>query len=80
MLRIEGHTKLTPEQAIDRAVQFFESYGLVVKGRTPAEVLLEGGGGGVDVFARDGEKGTIVEVLSREWDNQAKEFLHKLVH
>ncbi len=79
MLRIEGHTKLAPAQVVERAAQYFESYGLTIKRRSDHEVLLEGAGGGVDVFVQNQEKGADVEVVSREWDNQAREFLHRIV-
>jgi hypothetical protein len=76
MLTIEAHTKLTPNQTIEKAAQFFAGgYGLTIKGKTDNEILLEGGGGGVDVSACDDEKGSTVQVVSREWDNQAKDFL-----
>jgi hypothetical protein len=79
MLRIEGHTKLAPTEVVERAAQFFGSYGLTIRGRTDHEVLLEGAGGGVDVFVTDQEKGADVEVVSREWDTQAREFLHSVM-
>lgn len=78
MLRIEARSKLTPEQTIAKAVEFFGGYGLTVRGRSDNEALFEGGGGGVDVLARAQADETIVEVVSREWDYQAREFARSL--
>ncbi len=79
MLRIATTTKLSPEEAIKRAVEFFGSgYGLEVKEQAPNCAYFEGGGGGVNVTACTEEKGTSVELESREWDYQAEEFIRKI--
>jgi len=79
MLRIENKTKLGQEEVIKRAVKFFHGdNGLEVKEQSDCLVTFEGGGGGVSVSTCvEGEK-TAVEVTSREWDYQAKEFLTKI--
>ncbi len=80
MLKIATKTKLSPEEAIKRAVAFFGpgGYGLEVKNQTSDCTYLEGGGGGVNVTACTEEKGTSVELESREWDYQVKEFISKI--
>ena len=80
MLKIATRTKLNPEEAIKRAVEFFGpgGYGLEVKNQTPDCAYFEGGGGGVDVTACAEEKETSVELESREWDYQVKEFIRKI--
>ncbi len=80
MLKIVTKTKLSPEEAIKRAVEFFGpgGYGLEVKNQTPDCVSFEGGGGGVEVTACTEEKRTSVELFSREWDYQIKEFIAKI--
>ena len=80
MLKIETKTKLNPEEAIKEAVAFFGpgGYGLEVKNEAPDCASFEGSGGGVSVFACAGEKETSVELESREWDNQVKEFIGKI--
>ncbi|MFC1934003.1 hypothetical protein ACFLXX_02475 [Chloroflexota bacterium] len=80
MLRIATNTKLSPEEAIKRAVEFFgpAGHGLEVKEQTPTCAYFEGSGGGVDVIACVEEKGTSVELVSREWDYQVKEFIGKI--
>ena len=80
MLKIAAKTKLSPEEAIKRAVAFFGpgGYGLVVKNQQPNCASFEGSGGGVEVTACVEEKGTSVEIESREWDYQAREFVRKI--
>lgn len=77
MLRIAAKTKLSPEEVIKRALAFFGAggYGLTVKEQTGDYVCLEGGGGLVEVTASAKRKGAEVEVVSQEWDYQAKEFI-----
>ena len=79
MLNIEGKTKLSPEEVIKKTVEFFSTgYGLKVKQQTLACVSFEGGGGFVDVTVCAEEKGTSVEVVSREWDLEVKKFISKI--
>jgi hypothetical protein len=80
MLKIAIKTKLGPEDAIKRAVEFFgpEGYGLKVKDQFPECAYFEGGGGGIEVTASSKGKRTSVELLSLEWDYQVKEFINKL--
>ena len=80
MLRIATKTKLTPGEAIRQAVEFFgpDGYQLEIKDKAPACAEFEGGGGGVQVTACLDEEGTSVELISREWDHQVKEFVGKI--
>ena len=80
MLTIVTKTKLSPEEAIKRAVEFFGpgGYGLEVKTQTSDCASFEGGGGGVEVTVCAEEKRTSVELFSREWDYQVKEFIGKI--
>jgi len=77
MLNIEAKSKLSPEEAIKRAVKFFgpEGYGLTVKDEAPFSAEFEGGGGGVAIGVSAEAKGSRIEIESREWDYQVKEFL-----
>ena len=77
MLRMMTKTKLSPEEAIKRAVAFFGpvGYGLKVKEQDDCCAYFEGGGGGVEVTASTEKKGTFVELVSREWDYQVTEFI-----
>ncbi|MFC1932760.1 hypothetical protein ACFLXU_03895 [Chloroflexota bacterium] len=80
MLRIATKTKLNPEEAIKRAVEFFGpgGYGLEVREQEACYASFQGGGGGVAVTASAEEKGTSVELVSREWDFQVNEFIRKV--
>ena len=77
MLRMTAETKLNPDEVVRRAVNFFGpgGYGLEVKDESAGYVCFEGGGGGVEVIVSDKTKGASVELVSREWDYQTKEFL-----
>ena len=80
MLKIATKTKLSPEEAIKRAVEFFGpgGYGLEIKRQQSNCAYFEGGGGGVEVTTCAEEKGSSVELESREWDYQVKEFIRKI--
>ena len=79
MLRIENKTKLSEAEVIERAVKFFNGeYGMEVKEKTECLATFEGGGGGVSVATCVEDDKTAVEITSREWDYQAKQFLEKI--
>ncbi len=80
MPRMVIKTKLSPEEAIKRAVEFFgpHGYGLEVKEQSADCASFEGGGGGVEITACTEEKGASVELESREWDYQVTEFIGKI--
>ncbi len=80
MLKIETKTKLSPEEAIKKAIAFFgpDGQGMEVKDKGNNCVSFEGAGGGVDVSACIKGKQTSVELASREWDYQVKQFISKL--
>ena len=77
MIRMSVKTKLNPEEVVKRALNFFGpgGYGMEVKTEATGYVCLEGGGGLVEVIASAEAKGASVELVSREWDYQLKEFL-----
>jgi hypothetical protein len=80
MLRLSAITKLSPEEAVKRAVQFFgpEGYGLEIKEESETGASFEGGGGGVSVSASTEDGKTTVELASREWDYQIRQFVKKI--
>ena len=80
MLRLAAKSKLSPEEVIERAVIYFgpKGYGLTIKEQSSAYVKFEGAGGTVEVTSLSEKKGSSLEVLSVEWDIQAKEFLTKI--
>lgn len=80
MLRLSTTTKLSPEETIKRAVAFFGpgGHGLEVTEQAADGVSFEGGGGGVSMTTSTEGKETSVELLSQEWDYQAKEFIRAI--
>ncbi len=80
MIRLAKHTKMKPEDAIKRAIDFFgpKGYGLKEFDNGPLCAKFEGGGGMVEVTVCEEDKGASVEVVAQEWDAQAKEFMGKL--
>ncbi len=79
MLKIATKTKLSSGEVVKRAVEFFSGrYGLEVKEQSPTCAYFEGSGGGVNVTTCAEGKGTSVELESREWDYQVKEFIGKI--
>jgi hypothetical protein len=77
MIRMTTKTKLSPEETVKRAIAFFGpgGYELEVKEQSSDYACFEGGGGVVDVSVSAQGKETTVELVSREWDHQVKEFL-----
>jgi hypothetical protein len=77
MLRITTKTKLSPEEAIKKAIKFFgtDNYKLKITAQTNTSVSFEGGGGSIDVSVCEENGKTSVDFLSREWDYQVKEFI-----
>ncbi len=77
MLSITKDSKQKPESVIKSAVNFFgpDGYGLQIKEQAEDTVYLEGGGGGVRIYAAETKKGSKIDVETREWENQVKDFL-----
>jgi hypothetical protein len=81
MLKLSRETKLDGKEVIQRAVAFFGASGLGLETaeQNDTSVTFEGGGGGVIVEVAPGEKGKLtVDLTSREWDFQIKQFLDKI--
>ncbi len=80
MLRISAITKLSPEEAVKSAIKFFgpEGYKLEVKEESTTYASFEGVGGGVEVSAHTDDGKTSVEVTTREWDYQVRQFLRTI--
>ncbi len=80
MLRIATKTKLSPEDVIGKAKDYFgpNGYQLNVTDKSDSCVYFEGGGGGVEVTTCLEDDGTSVEFVSTEWDYQVKEFIGKI--
>ena len=75
-------TKLAPEKVIEAAVKYFGEGGLGLEMTSQGSdcVTFQGGGGHVEITAcqKEKEKRSEVQILTREWDYQAKEFMGKI--
>ena len=80
MLSIGAKTKLKPEEVVKKAIDFFgpKGYKLKVTDQSTDYASFEGGGGGVAVTTSIEGKQTSVDITSREWDYQVKEFIGNL--
>jgi hypothetical protein len=79
-MRYEVSTKLSPQQAIAYAKDYFgpQGVGLEVIDEEEASVTLQGGGGHVSVVACPGAKKTTLELETREWDYPVRQFMRQL--
>lgn len=80
MIRISKRTRLHPEKIIAKAEHFFgeKGLGLVSEERTPCCISFAGSGGYVTVTVVEEKTTRTVDVESREFDYQARQFLQLL--
>jgi len=80
MIRVAKQTSLSPEEIIERASKYFGKGGeeLTETQRNPCCISFEGVGGYVTVSVTDEDKHRTVDVESREFEYQAKQFLTRL--
>ena len=80
MIKIAKQTRLASKEIIDQASKYFGKDGerLEEKERNPCCISFEGGGGYVSILISDQEKHRMVDVETREFDYQSKQFLAKL--
>ena len=79
MLKLNITTKLKPEEVVKKAVAYFGGYGLKVVSQNETCVTFEGGGGMVDITTScSDDKKTSVDIETREWEIQVKEFGQKI--
>jgi hypothetical protein len=79
-MRYEVSTKLSPQEAIVYAKDYFGPHGVGLNIMDELEtcITFEGGGGHVSVVACAGEKRTTLELETREWDYAVRQFMHKV--
>jgi hypothetical protein len=80
MIRIAKQTNMSPENIIERASKYFGKGGqeLTETQRNLCCISFEGAGGYVAVSVTDEDKHRTVDVETREFEYQAKQFLAKL--
>jgi len=75
-------TKLSPEKAIQKAIDFFGEGGLGLEADAAEEnaccAYFEGGGGHVRATAYAEAGKTVVDLETREWDRQVKQFMNEI--
>jgi hypothetical protein len=79
-MRYEVKTHLTPEAALQRAIECFgpQGVGLEIMDQNQACLIFQGGGGHVAVTAcpgKDAKEKTRVELETREWDYAVRQFM-----
>lgn len=77
MIKVTAKTKMSPEEAVKKAIEFFgpQGLGMKVKDQQATCASFEGEAGSVSVVACTEGKRTSVDLESREWENQVKEFV-----
>ncbi len=77
MLRMSTPTDLSVKEVMDQALAFFGPDGLQLETKEfgTDKARFEGAGGGVEIAVNKVHDETTVELFSREWDTQAREFL-----
>ena len=80
MARYGKESKLSLTKVTEKALQFFGpgGVGLEVKEQGENCALFEGGGGHVFFQACEKDGGAEVDLETREWDYQVKQFMRKI--
>ncbi len=80
MTRYWKKTGLKPLMVLKQAVQFFGpgGLGLEVRSQSLTGAQLSGGGGRVSVQVHMSDQGSQVELDTREWDYQVRQFIGKI--
>jgi hypothetical protein len=80
MLRMGKESKLNPQEVVEKAKAFFGpgGIGLEVIERGSRSVEFSGGGGFVLLKVSPIERGSDIEIQTREWDYDVKRFLGDL--
>jgi hypothetical protein len=82
-MRYQVTTKLTPQQTLHRAMAHFgpQGEGLELTSQSHQYLVFQGGGGHVAVTVQAEEPpgaGTVVELETREWDYQVRQFMQQV--
>ena len=80
MARYGVETKLSPGQAVAKAVAWFgeQGLGLEMTERGERYAAFVGGGGHVRITATVAKENTTLELETREWDHNVKQFVRKI--
>ncbi len=80
MLRIGKASNYSPAEVLERAIAYFgpDGVGLEPQEQSEEAVQFVGAGGHVLVQVAPQTKGTDVDIQTREFDYDVKQFLHKI--
>lgn len=80
MGRYGVETKLSPEEVLEKAKAYFGEggAGLTLTEENDCCLTFEGGGGHVTVSVTNGEDKTDVELVTREWTYDARQFMRTI--
>lgn len=70
-------TRLSPERALEKAKDYFKKLDLAVQEDSPNHLVLRSDAGFVDLTATTGE-GTDLDIETKGFDKQVKEFLQRI--
>ena len=75
-MRYEVTTKITPQEALARALAYFGpgGQGLAITSQGDLSLVFQGGGGYVAITAQPGDK-TTLDLETREWDYAVRQFM-----
>jgi hypothetical protein len=75
-LRYEVTTKLTPQEALARAIAYFGpgGQGLEITTKGDLYLVFQGGGGYVTITAQPRDE-TTLDLETREWDRAVRQFM-----
>jgi hypothetical protein len=78
-MRYEVTTKLSADEALERAFEHFgpQGEGLEITDRGEHGILFRGGGGFIAVTAEPGER-TVLALETREWDQAVLRFMSRV--
>ena len=79
MIRLGKESKLSPSRVLEQALEFFGpgGVGLEVTDQDEGCARFEGGGGYVFVRVCEKGNGSEIDLETREWEYQAKQFMGK---
>jgi hypothetical protein len=80
MLKVGKASKHSPQEVMQKAIEFFGPSGLQleIKEHSDRHLRFEGGGGFVEIQLNFAGQTLEAELLTQQWEYQVKEFLAKL--
>ncbi len=78
MLRIEAKTRLSQDEVMKKALQYFTAHRMELLEQSADSAAFAGAGGGVSFITRKAAGLTSIELVSQEWDKQVEDFLELL--